>query len=265
MTPPARTSTVMGLAFDAIRERACVEHVVRELDAGRGGVIVTANLDHLRRSVTDFKYRRIARGAEMLVADGMPIVWASRLRGDALPERVSGASLMLPLVEAMGERGRRVFLLGGNPGVAERAGRELEARCGVEIAGTRCPPVGFEGDPEEMDAMRRQLRDSGADLVLVALGSPKQEYLIDQIREALPDAWWAGIGISLSFLIGEVPRAPGWMQRAGLEWVQRLAAEPRRLTRRYLIDGIPFGVRLIGWSVATRLGLIGRRTMRATI
>ncbi len=263
MTRPTPTSTIMGLAFDAIRESACVDHVVDELSHGRGGVIVTANLDHLRRSQTDLRYRRIARESELLVADGMPIVWAARLRGDPVPERVSGASLMLPLVEAMGAHRRRVFLLGGNPGVAERAADELASRYSVTIAGTRCPPIGFERDPEEMEAMRRQLRESNPDLILVALGSPKQEYLIDELRGELPASWWAGIGISLSFVVGEVPRAPRWMQRTGLEWAHRLAAEPKRLTRRYLVDGLPFCVRLIAWCGSSRAGLIGRSTRPA--
>ncbi len=119
--------------------------------------------------------------------------------------------------------------------------------------------MGFDADPTAMAALEARLAASGADLVFVALGSPKQERIADALAHALPRAWWIGVGISFSFLCGDIVRAPRWMQRTGLEWVHRLAQEPRRLARRYLVDGIPYAIRLLGRSALER----GRRSRAA--
>jgi N-acetylglucosaminyldiphosphoundecaprenol N-acetyl-beta-D-mannosaminyltransferase len=137
----------------------------------------------------------------------------------------------------------RIFLLGGNPGAANGAAATLLRRYpGVHVAGTYCPPFGFERDEPEIERMERMVQLSGADIVLVGLGFPKQEQLIHRLRPGRPTAWW--LGITFSFLSGEVARAPGWMQRCGLEWLHRLAQEPGRLGRRYLWHGLPFAARM---------------------
>ena len=115
----------------------------------------------------------------------------------------------------------------------------------LRIAGTFCPPVGFEHDPAWMRRIREDIVSSQPDVVFVALGSPKQEYLIQLLRTELPKAWWVGVGISFSFVCGDVKRSPMWMRRLGLEWLHRLAQEPRRLMRRYLLDGMPFAFELM--------------------
>ena len=113
---------------------------------------------------------------------------------------------------------------------------------------------GFEDDPEELDRIKAGCFASAQPtLVLVGLGFPKQEQLIDSLRSEMPQAWFVGVGISLSFLAGEQPRAPAAMQRLGLEWMHRLWHEPRRLFGRYLIQGLPFSLRLFGWALAHRL------------
>jgi N-acetylglucosaminyldiphosphoundecaprenol N-acetyl-beta-D-mannosaminyltransferase len=244
--PTTRRVMLRGVAFDALTEEQTIAHILRTLDRGRGGWVITSNLDHLRRATRDTGFRGMLEQADLVVADGMPLVWASRLMGDPLPQRVAGSAMTLSLTEAAGQHGRSLFLLGGNPGVAERAAEELTRRCpGVRVVGTYCPPMGFEKDPAQWSVMRSALTRSQPDLVYVALGSPKQEKLIRDLRGVLPTAWWIGVGISLSFVTGDVQRAPAILRKTGLEWAHRLLQEPGRLWRRYLVEGIPFAVWLL--------------------
>lgn len=245
-----------GVRIDVVDEQQARQRILSGLAEGAGGIVVTVNIDHMVRCRRDPAYRSLVDRAELVVADGMPLVWASRLQGTALPERVAGSSVTLSLAADLAEQGRSLFLLGGNPGVAEAAGRVLAERLnGLRIAGIYCPPFGFEQNQTEMQRIRKALGASQPDVVYVALGSPKQEWLMDQLRKQLPDlstAWWLGVGISLSFISGEVHRAPWWLQRLGLEWVHRMVQEPRRLFRRYMIDGIPYVARLMIHCLAAR-------------
>jgi N-acetylglucosaminyldiphosphoundecaprenol N-acetyl-beta-D-mannosaminyltransferase len=178
----------------------------------------------------------------------MPLVWASRLGGTPLPERVAGSDLVVSVSRAAARAGVPVSLVGGNPGTAERAAAELRRRFpALQVCGTCCPEPGFERDPRRLRALERQLQRQAPGVVYVALGSPKQEEVIDRLRHAVPQAWWIGVGISFSFVAGEVKRAPRWVQSVGCEWLHRLVQEPRRLGRRYLAQGIPFAARLF-WS-----------------
>lgn len=255
-TPPLPTYGEVdlgGVRIDVISERQVCEIITTRLRAGSGGCVVTVNLDHLRRCHLDPSYFELVAGADLVVADGMPLVWAARLQGTPLPERVAGSSLSISLAQSLAEHQMSLFLLGGNEGVAEAAGCELTDRFpGLTIAGTYCPPFGFERDPAEMSRITAQLRAAQPSVVYVALGSPKQERLIQQLQNELPDAWWLGIGISLSFITGDVSRAPMWAQRWGLEWAHRLIQEPTRLGRRYLIEGLPFAARLMTTSLSRR-------------
>jgi N-acetylglucosaminyldiphosphoundecaprenol N-acetyl-beta-D-mannosaminyltransferase len=238
-----RTITLLGVKLDHVREDQCVDAVLNGLKKGTGGWIVTHNLDHMCRLMRDSEFAELCDPAELRVADGMPLVWAAKLQGTPLPERVPGSGLILSLSQAAGAAHRSVFLLGGTPGTADLAGKELARRFpGLRIAGVACPDVGFEDDEEQMRLLREQVASSAADIIYVALGSPKQERFIAQFRDALPSAWWVGVGISFSFITGEVRRAPQWIQNCGLEWTHRLVQEPRRLAKRYLLDGIPFAV-----------------------
>jgi N-acetylglucosaminyldiphosphoundecaprenol N-acetyl-beta-D-mannosaminyltransferase len=238
-----------GVHIDVVDEHQARQRILSGVAEGVGGIVVTVNIDHMVRCSRDPAYRNLVNRAELVVADGMPLVWASRLQGTALPGRVAGSSVTLSLAADLAEQERSLFLLGGNPGVAEAAGRVLaEQFSGLRIAGTYCPPFGFEQDQSEMQRIKDALGATQPDVVYVALGSPKQEWLIDQFRKQLPElstAWWLGVGISLSFITGEVQRAPWWVQRLGLEWLHRIIQEPQRLFHRYVIDGIPYSVRLM--------------------
>ncbi len=189
-------------------------------------------------------------------------MWASRLQGTPLPERVTGSNLISSLSAGAATRGRSVYLLGGAPGTAEAAKKVLQARYpALRIVGTRCPPMGFDDDPKQLADLAAHVTNAAPDIVFVGLGSPKQERLIPLLRADLPTAWWLGVGISFSFLCNKVKRAPRWVQRVGFEWAHRLAGEPRRLARRYLREGIPFTAQLL--SAAAWQGLRAGGARRA--
>lgn len=235
-----------GIGVHAISQVECVEYVLDELDSGRGGWVVTPNLDHMLRLKRDPEFRELYEEATLRVIDGQILVWALALQRTPIPERVAGSDLISSLSAGAARRGRSVFLLGGNPGTAERAAAELQRRHpDLVIAGTDCPPMGFDADSLAMARLSRKIHSAEPDIVFVALGSPKQELVIRHLRHDRPEAWWLGVGISFSFLCGEVSRAPRWMQRTGLEWLHRVAQEPRRLFRRYFVDGLPFATGML--------------------
>jgi len=247
------TVRLAGVAFHAVTEGQCIEHITSRSHAGCGGWIVTANLDHLRRLVREESYARLCSDATMVVADGTPLIWASRIQGTPLPERVAGSTMTWTLSAAAAASGRSVFLLGGSPGTADAAAKALKERYpDLRIAGTHCPPMGFESDKAKIDQIVDLLISAKPDIIYVGLGSPKQERLISDLRKLLPGAWWIGEGVSFSFLSGDVRRAPRWMQRLGLEWVHRLVQEPRRLAGRYLVQGCPFAARLLAGAAVRR-------------
>jgi N-acetylglucosaminyldiphosphoundecaprenol N-acetyl-beta-D-mannosaminyltransferase len=245
---------VAGLDFDALSEKHVVARIVSDLRAGRGGWVVTPNIDVCRRVRHDPAARDLVSGASLVLADGMPLVWASRLLGDPLPERVTGASLIFTLSAAAAAAHKSVYLLGGEPGVPERAAAELARRCpGLRVAGVDAPPVGFDRQTGELAAVRAKLEEARPDIVYVGLGFPKQERVIAALVPGLPAAWLIGCGAAIPFAAGTLPRAPRWMQQFGLEWAYRLASEPGRLFRRYLVDDLPFAVRLLIISAMVRL------------
>lgn len=235
-----------GIGVHAISSAESVEYVLAELDAGRGGWVVTPNLDHLRRITRDPEFQELYEEATLRVVDGQILVWALALQRTPVPERVAGSDLISLLSEGAAARKRSVFLLGGNPGTAKRAAEVLQARYpGLLVAGTDCPPMGFDRDALAMARLSRKIHHAKPDIVFVALGSPKQELVIRHLRHDRPEAWWLGVGISFSFLCGDVKRAPMWMRRLGLEWLHRVWQEPVRLFRRYFVDGLPFAARLL--------------------
>jgi N-acetylglucosaminyldiphosphoundecaprenol N-acetyl-beta-D-mannosaminyltransferase len=254
LSPAHEITSIMGLPLDAIDQETLVRLVVERASAGEGGWVVTPNLDILRRFRSCRESRDLILGASHRVADGQPIVWASRLAGMPLPERVTGSDLARSLPRAAARAGLSVFLLGGNPGVAAAAARRLRSRFpGLLQVHSHCPPFGFGDDSDELERIRAILLRTRPALVLVGLGFPKQERLIRALRTELPGTWFVGVGIALSFLAGEQPRAPAGLQRLGLEWMYRLVREPRRLFRRYIVQDAPFAPRLLGWALAHRL------------
>jgi len=237
---------LMGMPIDPVTNAQAVDHVLQSLAAGRGGWAITPNLDQLRRYSLQPELRGMYERAELILADGMPLLWAAQVQRTPLPERVAGSELIYTLSEGAAKAGRSIYLLGGNEGTAEQAsGKLCEMYPGLKAAGWRCPPVGFEKSDTEMAAIVADLVQAQPDIVYVGLGFPKQERLIERIRRHLPTSWFLGIGISFSFVCGEVSQAPRWMRKVGMEWVHRMVQEPRRLFRRYVIEDIPFAIRMM--------------------
>jgi len=258
--PPARaparapaTVDLMGLGFAAVSERETIDHVLDAVAEGAGGWICPVNLDVLRQWRESAEVRELVSVADLVVADGMPLIWAGGLQGTPLPERVAGSTLVVSLTAAAAEAGASIFFLGGNPGTAEAAVAKLtELSPGLRIAGTLCPPLGFERKPEYLRQIEQTLAEAAPDIIYVGLGFPKQERLIAELRVLLPSAWFVSCGISFSFVAGEVQRAPIVVQRLGLEWLHRMVQEPRRLYRRYLLQGMPFLFALLSSALSQR-------------
>lgn len=252
------TVDMRGALVSALTEAECVDLILDELDAGRGGWLITMNLDHLRRFEQSHAYASRVRRASLLIADGMPLVWASRLQGTPLPERITGSNLIWSLSRAAEQRRRSIFLVGGTPYASRLTAQILGRRFPrLNIAGVVCPEFGFEQRPSELEQLRQALISAQPDIVYVALGSPKEDNLIDDLSSQMPRTWWLGVGISFSFVSGEISRAPVWVQRGGLEWLHRLVQEPQRLYKRYLFQGIPFACILLGEALHRRMGKRG--------
>lgn len=249
--------SLAGLDFDKISEADLIRQVAAAITAGSGGKIVTPNVDICRRARRDPASRALVQSASLVVPDGMPLLWASRLAGDPLPERVTGADLIFSLSRAAETGSWPVFLVGGlpgtdgQPGVAELAAGRLAARfAGLKVAGAYSPPDRFDAAAGDISELTGLLEASQPRLVFVGLGFPKQELLIARLRAVLPQAWFIGCGAAIPFAAGQVSRAPAWVQRIGMEWSYRLLKEPRRLVRRYLADDLPFAFWLLaasGW------------------
>ncbi len=242
-----------GLYFDPLSEEQVVDRIMTGLAEGQGGQVVTANIDICQRASWDRAAYDLIRNASLIVADGMPLVWAARLGGNPLPERVTGSALIFSVSAAAARHGRSVYLLGGEPGVPERAAAELTRRSpGLRVVGTDAPPVGFETRPDDLAAVRARVAAARPDIVFAGLGFPKQDRVIAQIAPGLPSAWFIGCGAAIPFAAGVLPRAPRWMQQTGLEWTFRLISEPRRLVHRYLVTDLPFAAWLLITSAVAR-------------
>jgi N-acetylglucosaminyldiphosphoundecaprenol N-acetyl-beta-D-mannosaminyltransferase len=245
-----------GTGIDRITEAEVVAVVREALSVGRGGRIVTPHVDILRRAQTDAEAREHLDDADLIVADGMPLIWASRLGGTPLPERVAGSSLIWSLSAGLARDKRSIFVIGGAPANdgAARAADRLERECpGLRVAGTLCPDFGFEQDPIAYEEFCAKVVDARPDLVFVGLGFPKQERMIGRLRGDLPQSWFIGCGAAVNFVAGDVARAPRWMQRTGLEWAHRLGVEPRRLAGRYLRHDAPYALKLLARAPAQRV------------
>lgn len=205
-------------------------------------IVVTPNVDHVVLIADNPDLLPLYESADMVLADGQPVVWAARLLGAPLPERVAGSDLFPNLLaEARGGSPISVFLLGGREGVADRAAANISLKYPwIRVAGTHCPPMGFEKREEDNERAVAAVADAAPDVLMVGLGAPKQERWVHRERARLKTKVALCIGATVDFMAGEKPRAPAWMRKSGIEWIHRLASEPKRLTGRYAHDAWVF-------------------------
>lgn len=235
---------VIGVPIDDLDMPAALSRIEEFVCEGRATgtthQIATVNADFVIKAQDDPELRVILQEADMATADGMPLVWGARLLGVRLPGRVTGADLVPALAAMAADKGHTMYLLGGGPGVPDRAAEVLRERHpALRIVGAVSPP--FAPVLNIDTALIEDIRNARPDILLVAFGNPKQEKWIAMHAPELRVPVMIGVGGTLDFIAGVTRRAPEWMQRSGLEWVYRLAQEPRRLWRRYMVDLVGFG------------------------
>jgi len=213
------------------------------LECYTSGMLVGLNVDTFMKLQKNAEYAKICSAAEFVVGDGQIVIGASKLLGTPLKEKISGSDFLGAFCQFHRHNPAvRVFLLGAGPGIADKARERINARTESEIVvGAHSPSYGFEKKSNECDEIVNIVNSSGATALVVGVGAPKQEIWISRHRNRMPDVkWFMAMGATIDFEAGTLKRAPRWMSQAGLEWLYRLSQEPRRLSRRYLIECPPF-------------------------
>jgi N-acetylglucosaminyldiphosphoundecaprenol N-acetyl-beta-D-mannosaminyltransferase len=235
--------TILGVPIDNLSVASALDKIEAFVQIGRikkqGHQIATVNTNFLTNALFDPSLNDLLTNVDMATADGMPLIWASRILGSPLKERVTGSDMVPSLAARAAERGMSLYLLGAAPGVAQRAAQKLqEKHPDLVIAGFASPPF---GPIEEMDpAVIEDIKRTAPDILLVAFGNPKQEKWIAMYGPIVNVPVMIGVGATLDFIAGKTKRAPQKVQRLGLEWAYRIAQEPRRLWRRYAINLLVF-------------------------
>ena len=229
---------IWDIPFDCVTLEESVDHIGRLIRRGLPSYVITANLNYVMLHHQIAEMNAVTRDAALILADGQPIVWRSRLAerepdGHRLPERVAGSEMIYRLADRASREGWRVYFLGGEPGVAATASEKLvELFPGLQVAGVESPP--FRAlSADEQAAQDERIRSAGTDLLLVAFGQPKGERWIHANHQRLGVPVSIQLGASFDFIAGTARRAPRLFQRTGMEWAYRMFSDPRRLIPRY--------------------------------
>lgn len=239
--PVAKSFRVLGVRVDAVQIPDVIgllEEWIARRDACR--YVAVTGMHGVMEAQRDAGFREVLNEADLVVPDGMPLVWCARLRGHALPRRVYGPELMHTFCRQTAAMGYRHFFYGGDPGVAEKLAAILQQSCpGIQIAGVYSPPF-RELTPEEDSQVIGMIQAARPDVLWVGLSTPKQETWMHAHCNALCVPALIGVGAAFDILSGRKRQAPAWMREHGLEWLFRLLQEPRRLFRRYVVYGSQF-------------------------
>lgn len=233
---PSTRPALASVPMDPVTLDGAIERVLGLVRAGEGGTVFTPNADHIVVANEDADFYRAYQEVSLSLVDGTPVFWMARILGLGLPEKVSGSDLFEPLVGALARAGHSVFLLGGGEGVAELAAAKLTAQFpGLQVAGLGSPRMDARGVLVDEAAWLSRIERSGARVVFVACGAPKSELFSARVRRVLGSVVFVCVGAAIDFTAGTAKRAPRIFSIIGLEWAYRLAQEPRRLAKRYLL------------------------------
>lgn len=229
----------MNIPIDNLTMSETLEAIDELIQRRKPSYVVTPNVDHIVKLEKDEKLRKVYKKASLILTDGKPLLWISKIYGTPIKEKVSGSDLFPLLCEISAKKGYRLFFLGAAEGVAKKAAENLEKKYkGLNVVGTYSPPYGFEKNSFELQKINDIIKNSNPDILIVGLGCPKQEYFMYDNCDLLNVPVSLGVGASLDFEAGNVKRAPRWMSNCGLEWLYRLIQDPKRLIKRYLVDDI---------------------------
>lgn len=221
---------------DLTMDEAIIE-IDKLIQRGVPSYVVTPNVDHIVKLEKDEEFKNVYKNADLILTDGMPLIWISKLKGNPIKEKVSGSDLFPKVCELASNKNYSVFLLGAAEGVADKAAENLRNKYkGLNVVGTYSPSYGFEKKNDEIEKIITIINECKPDILAVGLGAPKQEKFLYKYKEKLNVPISLAIGASIDFEAGNIERAPKWMQKSGLEWFYRLCKEPKRMFKRYIID-----------------------------
>lgn len=227
----------LNTEVDNITMNEAVQKIEQLILNKKPSYVVTPNVDHIVKLETDKEFQEVYKEADLILTDGMPLIWISKLKKNPIKEKVSGSDLFPEVCKLAANKGYKVFLLGAAEGVAVRAAENLKEKYkGLNVVGTYSPSYGFENKEDEIKQIIEMINEVKPDVLAVGLGAPKQEKFLYNYRNQLNVPVALAIGASIDFEAGNIERAPEWMQRIGLEWSYRLIKEPKRMFKRYLVD-----------------------------
>lgn len=214
-----------------------IENIEYMIQNKKNSYVVPINVDVVMKIENDEKLKRIIDEADMVLVDGKPLIWISKIKKNKIKEKVSGSDLVPKLCEISNKKGYSIFIIGGKEGVAEAAKQKLKEKySNINIVGTYAPPFGFENDQEELNKINKIISSVKPDLLFACFGCPKQEKWIYDNYNKYGAKVSICAGATVDFLAGNIKREPKWMSDCGLEWFYRFLQEPKRLFKRYFID-----------------------------
>ena len=223
--------------IDNITMEQAIDAAMQLVKEKKNAYVVTPNLDHIVMLENDNLFRDVYANANLILADGKPLIWISKYLKNPIIEKISGSDFFPNVCKKAAEQGYSIFILGAAEGIAAKAAERLMSSYNnLKIVGTYSPPIGFEKNPIETSRVLEMINASNPDILAVALGSPKGEKFIYQNLEKLNVPLSMSIGATIDFIAGKVKRCPKWMSNLGLEWLYRIYKEPKRMWKRYWND-----------------------------